>query len=276
MRPSRVRPIRWLAAAFVTLAGCATAAEDGSAEKKDAAADLGEETDDPNGGGGDGSIFPTEDADSVEDTGTVEEDGGPTPKDSGTSKDSGAVDGGAPGCTVVESFESGTLSAWKNSSTGGVPTFSSTSAHDGSKGVNSSAASGWFYRTTPSVGKAGDRIFAWVRGTGGRVYLGFSASSAGAKSFVIAPNTGDIRFQDNVGWAYKELTTKATSFIASHWYKAEIVFGASGTVTGNLYDTDGKTLLSTVTHPFGSVAIGGLALRVWALDVDTITVCPAP
>jgi hypothetical protein len=119
-----------------------------------------------------------------------------------------------------------------------------------------------------------------VRGNTGRIYLGFSATASGAKSFVYAPNTGDIRFQDNATWGYTEMNSTPTTFLAAHWYKMEIVFGGGGAMTGHLYDSDGTTLLATVTQTYASVPVGGVALRSFATggtsDVDTIQICTGP
>ena len=301
-----VRQFRAVAlVSVIATLGCATAAEENltDAGHHDTAAEPadGEDDVDQNGGGGDSWALDEagEDAEpidsepdgSVADTGTAVVDTGTAVVDTGTAVvDTGTavVDTGSvmdtfvppvdtgPTCVVVEGFESGALTGWSTAASGAAPTFPSTSAHDGSHGMTGASASAFYYKTTPSMGKAGDRLFAWVRNTGGRAYLGFGASSAGAKSFVIAPNTGDIRFQDNGGWSYGELSSTATTIVASHWYKAEVVFGTGGKVTGNLYDTDGKTLLSTVSYTFPAAPIGGPALRIWKLDIDTVTYCAAP
>ncbi len=51
-------------------------------------------------------------------------------------------------------------------------------------------------------------------------------------------------------------------------------FTGGGTVVGKLYDSDGTTLLNSVTQTYGSLPVGGLAIRSFGtLDMDTIQVC---
>ncbi|HCH66246.1 MAG TPA: hypothetical protein DFR83_25810, partial [Deltaproteobacteria bacterium] len=64
---------------------------------------------------------------------------------------------------------------------------------------------GWYYNTE-EVLAVGDTVGMWVRSGSGRVYLGFDSDGSGTKSFVLAANTGDIRFQDNPSYGYTELT----------------------------------------------------------------------
>jgi len=134
---------------------------------------------------------------------------------------------------------------------------------------------GWHYRTDISVG-VGSRLSSWVRGGTGRLYLGFDASPAGTKSFVVAFNVGgDIRFQNNVGYSHTELTTVSQTFVAGRWYRMEVEIMAGGVAVGRLYDQDGTTLLNSVTHNYGSIGTGGIAIRSFgAVDSDTINHCP--
>lgn len=174
-------------------------------------------------------------------------------------------------CTVVEGFEAGTwpVSPWTAVTAGG--SVSTTAAHDGTYGITDPE---WHYRISPTTGAIGERIRAWVRPGSGRAYIGFAASSGGARSFVVAPNTGDIRFQDNPGWAYTELTTTLTTITAGRWYLAEIEFASGNRVIGRLFDSDGTTLVATVEHTFASPSTGGLALRTFlGFAVDTIQIC---
>jgi hypothetical protein len=110
--------------------------------------------------------------------------------------------------------------------------------------------------------------------TGGRFYFGFDADASGCRSFVMAPNSSDIRFQNNLGYAYEELTTTTQDFIADHWYLLEVEILSSSTAIGRLYDSDGATLLASVTEDFGAIGAGGVALRSFGgMAADTITIC---
>jgi hypothetical protein len=111
-------------------------------------------------------------------------------------------------------------------------------------------------------------------GSSGRTYIGFAASAVGAKSFVLAPNTGDIRFQDNPGFGYTELTVAPFSFVYGQWYYAEIEITGATTAVGRLYDSDGMTLLGTVSQDFGAPLVGGAAIRAFGThDIDTFRYC---
>jgi hypothetical protein len=175
-------------------------------------------------------------------------------------------------CTTVEDFESGAWPASGWTSVLGGGTVSASFAHDGSFGVRDPD---WHYKSSPTVlADTGSVLSAWTRGGTGRVYIGFDASGAGAKSFVLAPNTGDIRFQENASYGYVELTSTAFSFTAGVWYYVEIEDLGGNTLQGRVYASDGATLLGSVSHTFGSRSPGGVALRSFSgHDVDTIVHC---
>lgn len=178
------------------------------------------------------------------------------------------------GCSMVDDFET---SVWPSapwvavSGTSGSVT--AAAAHDGAFGLHDAY---WHYRTDVAT-SVGMVLSTWVRANslGGRYYMGFDATSAGAKSFVVAFNTNDIRFQDNPGYSYTELTTSPQTFVAGRWYRAELEIGPGGVATGRLFDSDGTTLLNTVTHTFAAIGTGGIAMQSFSdMDSDTIRLCP--
>ena len=172
---------------------------------------------------------------------------------------------------VIESFDSGSYgAAWTVNVT---PTITAGAAHDGAFGVADNNAA-WAYRTDVTV-NTGDTLSAWVRPGSGRFYLGFGASAGGASSFVIAPNTGDIGFQNNPGYFFNSLNTSSFSFVPDKWYLASVTFGSN--VTGNLYDSDGTTLLaSLVASGLTNTAGGGVAVRSFhGVAFDTISLSGA-
>src|SRR5437764_15185509 len=91
-----------------------------------------------------------------------------------------------------------------------------------------------------------------LRGAPGR-------GSSGTLSFVLAANTGDIRFQENPGYAFTELNSSPQAFLGDHWYFAEIDWGVGGGLTGKLFDSDGTTLLNTVTSSYTLFTLVGIA-----------------
>jgi hypothetical protein len=176
-------------------------------------------------------------------------------------------------CLVVEDFEAGTwpVSPWIAHGSGGSVT--STAAHDGSYGL---VDPGWYYRTDYSI-TDGMTYTAWVHtttATGGRLYFGFDATSSGCKSFVLAPNTTDLMFMTNSGYSYTNHAVVSQTYLADHWYFIEVIITGT-TATGNLYDSDGATLLNTTSYTYGSMGTGGFSIRSFSgMGVDTIEYCP--
>lgn len=183
---------------------------------------------------------------------------------------------------IIEDFEDGNLSEYTFLGSG--PTISTAAAHDGTYGLEVSN-SAWIYRNDAQVQLAqGDTFSTWVNffdTADARAYFGFGASSVGALSFVLAPNTGDIRFQENPSYGFTELNTSPQTFVPDKWYRAEVLWGISGSLAGNLYDSDGTTLLNTVTSNSTLYSSGGIAFRgftsVKGFDtVDVLKVEPIP
>jgi len=113
----------------------------------------------------------------------------------------------------------------------------------------------------------------WARPGNGRVYLSFDATAAGAKSFVLASNTNDIRFQENVGYGYTELNISAQTYTTGQWYLLEVEILSSTSAIGRLYGADGTTLLNSVTQTYSSIGSGGIALRSFGgFALDSLTV----
>ena len=131
---------------------------------------------------------------------------------------------------------------------------------------------GWIYRTDVSVGALGQRLSLWVRGggTGGRAYLGFGATANGAWSLVAGFNTNELLIQQNSAWGYTTLSTTPWTDALGTWYRLELTFGASGAVTGRIYNT-ANTVLATVTATIAGLPRGGVALRAFGTTcVDTL------
>lgn len=177
---------------------------------------------------------------------------------------------------VVESFDSGVWGAgWSNSSAG---TVNAGAAHDGAYGVTLDSAT-WTYNSS-IVFDAGSTLSAWVRptaGSYGRAYFGFGADAGGANSFVTATNTSDIKFQDNSGYSFVDLTLSPQTF-ANSWYRISVTRSADGTsAVGSLFGSDGTTLLNSVTQTGINRTATGVALRGFGgFDVDTLSVTAVP
>lgn len=185
--------------------------------------------------------------------------------------------------STIEDFDDGDITDYTFVSSCSGPTISAAAAHDGPFGLKSIGGC-WIYRDDAAVQVSqGDVLSVWVQfsdAVDGRAYFGFGASAAGTLSFVLAPNTGDIRFQENPNFGFTSLDTSAQSFVANKWYRAEVEWGLGGSLTGRLYDSDGQTLLNTVTSASTLFTSGGIAFRgfssVKAFDTVTVVVTPPP
>lgn len=176
---------------------------------------------------------------------------------------------------LIEDFETGGFGSDWVLQDGGGETFSAAGAHDGSFGVTGSG--GWYSRNDVNL-NLGDSLSAWFKTStsGGRFYLGFGADDTGASSFVAAPNTGDIRFQNNPGYGYDELNTVAQSFDTNAWYRLEVMFALSGDIIGNLYNADGTTLANSLLASGVTEIGGGIAVRSFGgISYDTIEIIQA-
>ena len=163
---------------------------------------------------------------------------------------------------TIEDYETGDWGASWQASGGGAPggDVNASSAFTGSFGA-ADTDSLWNIYGGYTL-QSGDRLQANVRATAGRFYLGFGADATGASSFVMAPNTGDIRFQNNESFGYTELNTLTYGFVSGSWYMAEVYFAPDGDVIGSLFDSSGSTLLAQLTAS-GLTRTGGgsIALR---------------
>jgi hypothetical protein len=147
-------------------------------------------------------------------------------------------------------------------------------AHDGIYGLEVDQGYGnmWYYRDDLGIGVPGDTLALWVRIPGygpsmldsGRAYLGFCADSSGCYSFQVAPNTNSIFFYDCHPYGAFNPMGPTVPYTFNHdgWYLAQMEFLPSDEVRGNLFDSDGTTLLATVTATVpGGYEPGGAAFR---------------
>jgi hypothetical protein len=155
-----------------------------------------------------------------------------------------------------------------------------SAAHDGANGLVDSNGTDWIYRNESGTGvKAGDTISTWLRFSetaDGRAYFGFGAGSYGTYSVVAAANTGEFQIQLNANYGNRVLATVPQDFQADHWYRLEVVWGTDGKIVGKLYDSDGVTLIQSVSAVNRWITSGGIAFRATGSDKhwDTVTDLP--
>jgi hypothetical protein len=183
-----------------------------------------------------------------------------------------------PTWTVIENFEDNTNWFVVGAFT---PTayLSSSAAHDGPYGLDDYDGTDWIYRNDAAAQvRQGEKLSVWLKFANvadGRAYFGFGASAFGTLSLVAAPNTGQLMIQDNSGYTnFTIVGAVSQTYLANHWYRLEVNWGAGGVITGRLFDSNGTTLLNSVTATDNSVTSGGIAFRARGNDkyYDTVTV----
>jgi hypothetical protein len=182
-----------------------------------------------------------------------------------------------PNNTAIEGFENG--GSWNVANGFSITAYLATwAAHDGTYGLDDYSGQDWIYRSDAAAQlKQGDTASVWLQFAGsadGRAYFGFGASSLGTLSLVAAPNTGQLLLQSNVGWSsFNNLAAVNQGYLPNHWYRLEVDWGASGTIVGKLFDSNGTTLLNSVTASTGVITSGGIAFRAIGSDKywDTVT-----
>jgi hypothetical protein len=202
-----------------------------------------------------------------------------------------------PSSSIIESFEPGALANY-TAALRNDQGYSLTheilpiAAHDNSNGLVMQDDYGWVVRNdSGSQVHPGDTVSVWVDPADvadGRAYLGFDAkntapvhsrlSESGAISVVMAPNTNQLMIESQTGsngiGNFTMVAAVTQTYVADQWYRLEATWGTDGTVTANLYGSDGTTLLNSVSHavtaPFPNGA--GIAFRAFGHDkyFDTV------
>jgi hypothetical protein len=169
---------------------------------------------------------------------------------------------------VIDDFEDGNVSEWLQG-TGGDPIgtrVTAIAAHDGNYGLEAGTIrTGWLYRDDAQVHLAqGNTMAVWTKipnSSWTRNYIGFGATAAGCYSAVLGDNTNTFVIQLNSAYSFSDLASVPYVFINSYWYLVEIVWEVGGMITANLYDSDGCTLLATVSAVNSTYTQGGIAVR---------------
>jgi hypothetical protein len=185
-----------------------------------------------------------------------------------------SIDPPKAACDAIESFDSG---SWPHlpwvPEGGGKSSTGVLAAHDGDAGL---VESEWMIDQFVSIGAPGERLTAWVRGNGGgRAYLGFGSTPKGTKALTFAPNAQSLVLNEIPGfYNFEDLESTPIPVTFAAWQKLEVEFGPGGGVTGRLYESDGVTLVATVTHTFSDWVPSGIGIRAFnSTYIDTIEVC---
>jgi hypothetical protein len=190
--------------------------------------------------------------------------------------------------TTIESFD-GTSPLNAYTRVGGfsrTATVAAAAKHDGGMGLSDTNGSDWNYRNpaTPLV-KAGDSISVWLQfatSASGTASFGFGASSSGTLALVASPGTNQLILQRVTfgffGATTTQLAAVTQTFVANHWYRLRVDWSTSGAIIGKLYDSNGTTLLNTVTYSTPTtIKSGGIAFQATGSGTkywDTVTDTP--
>src|SRR5262249_23368912 len=178
-------------------------------------------------------------------------------------------------------FENGSLSDYKTVLHYYPSTdIAAAAAHDGLVGLDKHDGYEWMVGTTPGLQvqrSQGATISVGIQladntSLDSRAYLGFGvtppnginqdASSLRGLTLVLAPNTNQFLLQSFSGTSFSTIgTPQAQTYQPNQWYRAEVTWDPTGSITGRLYDSDGTTPLNTVTGTNTTITAGGIAFR---------------
>lgn len=189
---------------------------------------------------------------------------------------------------VIENFSGGDLSAYQAVlRTYPVAEVALGAGHDGSNALIKHDGWDWVARADDAVQVGqGETLSVWTdlaNVADGRAYFGFGTtpprfndrlSTGGTLSLVLAPNTNEFLLELNQGFKHQTLAAVPQTYQADQWYRLEVAWGTDGGLTGRLYDSDGISLLNTVTASNTQIVGGGISFRAFGNDkyFDTVTV----
>ncbi len=184
----------------------------------------------------------------------------------------------APGAVpiLIDDFEDGDLLEYTQASPGSPGFTNPFAAHDGGYGA---VGMNWMYRDDPAaLVERGDVISAWVRfanNATGRAALGFGMSATHWYSLQLQPEFNILDLYQYHGTGSYLFGASEQVYLPDKWYRVEVVWGTSGAIEGRLYDSDGVTLLNTVTGYDTTITWGGIGFVGWGeggvRQFDTIT-----
>jgi hypothetical protein len=164
---------------------------------------------------------------------------------------------------------------------------STAAAHDGTYGAVNHGGSDWIYRDDAAAQvREGDTISAWVQFhsvADGQAAFAFGANSnvdgspLATYSLVLSADKRKLYIQENFFGSQlnSTLATSAqnTKFLANHWYRIQVTWGTDGSIVGKLFDSNGTTLLNSVSARASLFSSGGIGFHATGHDKywDTVT-----
>ena len=155
-----------------------------------------------------------------------------------------------------------------------------TSAHDGGYGLYDYSGTDWVFRNDSSTQvKQGDTISVWLKFVGtatGTAAFGFGATGSGTLSIVASASTNQLLLVNNAGYGATTIAASTETWQANHWYRLEVNWGATGSIVGKVYDSNGTSQLQSVSGTSTAITSGGIAFRTYGgtADWDTVQLSP--
>jgi hypothetical protein len=155
---------------------------------------------------------------------------------------------------------------------------SAAAAHDGNQGLDMPDDGSWIFRIDSDARiQQEDAISVWLQFPNvadGRAYFGFGAGGGGTLALVAAPDTNQLILQVDPNYYTFDLVSVSQTYLPNHWYRLQVNWGATGNITGQLYDSNGSTLLNTVKGAYPYISSGGIAFHANGSDkyFDTVSV----
>jgi hypothetical protein len=179
---------------------------------------------------------------------------------------------------IIEDFEDGDISDWTITSAGVYAAVTAAAAHDGSYGLEmeGGGTNEWMYRDDAAVQvEQGYVISYWTKtndGSWSRNYCGFGSTAAGTYSASLGVNTATFIIHLVPGYSsYTTLADVPQAFAYNTWYRVEVHWDVGGLITAYLYDSDGTTLLNTVSVVDNTYTSGGIAARAFGGTEATVS-----
>jgi outer membrane protein OmpA-like peptidoglycan-associated protein len=165
-----------------------------------------------------------------------------------------------PSIEHFEKSEAWPWAPWIRANEGrALPT--ATAAHSGKAGLKISEDV-LVYRSDLVLGNPGQVLSWWFRFENPtHVYCGLGDS--GISGIYLSADAGfkTLRFSRTPDYTYPPLKTVNQTFQMNTWYRAEIVFNSPTNITGNLYSTNGKTLINSITLEMPDLKPDGIVFR---------------